>query len=36
VRIAPQHPGASPTANMPESPWGAICAVARIATHGAS
>jgi diacylglycerol kinase family enzyme len=36
VRIAPQHPGASPSANMPESPWGAIRAVARIATHGSS
>ncbi len=36
VRIAPQHPGASPSANMPESPWDAIRAVARIATHGSS
>jgi diacylglycerol kinase family enzyme len=36
VRIAPQHPGASPSATMPESPWDAIRAVARIATHGSS
>ena len=36
VRIAPQHPGASPSATMPESPWGAIRAVAHIATHGSS
>ena len=34
VRIAPQHPGASPSANMPESPWDAIRAVAHIAIHG--
>jgi len=36
VRIASQHPGASPSANMPESPWGAIRAIAHIATHGSS
>ena len=36
VRIAPQHPGASPSATMPESPWDAIRAVAHIATHGSS
>ena len=36
VRIAPQHPGASPSATMPASPWDAICAVAHIATHGSS
>ena len=36
VRIAPQHPGASPSADMPESPWSAIRAVAHIATHGSS
>ena len=36
VRIAPQHPGASPSANMPESPWGALRAVADIAAHGSS
>ena len=34
VRIAPQHPGASPSATLPGSPWDAIRAVARIATHG--
>ena len=36
VRIAPQHPGASPSATMPESPWDAIRAIARIATHGSA
>jgi len=36
VLIAPQHPGASPSANMPASPWDAIRVVARIATHGSS
>jgi diacylglycerol kinase family enzyme len=36
VRIAPQHPGASPSADMPESPWGALRAVADIAAHGSS
>ena len=36
VRIAPQHPGASPSATMPESPWDAIRAVARVAAHGSS
>jgi hypothetical protein len=36
VLIAPQHPGASPSATMPESPWDAIRAVAHIATHGSS
>jgi diacylglycerol kinase family enzyme len=36
VRIAPQHPGASPSANLPESPWDAIRAVTHIATHGTS
>ena len=36
VLIAPQHPGASPSASVPESPWDAIRAVAHIATHGPS
>jgi diacylglycerol kinase family enzyme len=36
VRIAPQHPGASPSANIPEGPWGAIRALAHIAAHGSS
>jgi diacylglycerol kinase family enzyme len=36
VRIAPQHPGASPSAAMPEGPWHAIRGVARIAIHGSS
>ncbi len=36
VRIAPQHPGASPSATLPESPWDAIRAVAHVAAHGSS
>jgi len=36
VRVAPQHPGASPSANIPESPWDAFRTVAHIATHGSS
>jgi diacylglycerol kinase family enzyme len=36
VRIAPQHPGASPSATLPEGPWEAIRAVTRIAMRGAS
>ena len=36
VRIGPQHPGASPSANIPESPWDAIRAVTHIATRGSS
>ncbi len=36
VLIAPQHPGASPSATMPESPWDAIRAVAHVAAHGSS
>ena len=36
VRIAPQHPGASPSVDMPESPWDAIRAVTHIATHRSS
>jgi diacylglycerol kinase family enzyme len=34
VRIAPQHPGASPSAAMPVGPWDAVRAVLRIAIHG--
>ena len=33
VRIAPQHPGASPSAAMPEGAWDAIRAIIRIAIH---
>jgi diacylglycerol kinase family enzyme len=36
VLIAPQHPGASPSATIPESPWDAIRSVAQIATQGPS
>jgi len=36
VRIAPQHPGASPSAAMPEGPWDAVRAVARVAIRGSS
>jgi hypothetical protein len=34
--IAPQHPGASPSASVPESPRDALRAVAHIATHDPS
>jgi hypothetical protein len=34
VRIAPQHPGASPSARMPAGPWDGIRAVARAAAFG--
>jgi hypothetical protein len=34
VRIAPQHPGASPSAAMPDSFWAAIRAIVNIAIHG--
>ncbi len=30
ARIAPQHPGASPSAALPDSPWKALRALARI------
>ena len=36
VLIAPQHPGVSPSATLPESPWDAIRAVAHVAAHGTS
>jgi hypothetical protein len=36
VRIAPQHPGASPSAAMPEGPGDAIRTIARVAIHGSS
>lgn len=31
VRIAPHHPGASPSAGLPTSPWNALRALARLA-----
>jgi diacylglycerol kinase family enzyme len=34
VRIAPQHPGASPSATMPEHPWEGFRSVARVAMRG--
>ena len=34
VRIARSHPGASPSASLPESPWGVIGALGRAAVHG--
>jgi hypothetical protein len=34
VRIAPQHPGASPSATMPEHPWAGFRSVARVAVRG--
>lgn len=35
VRIAPQHPGASPSSRMPAGGWDVVRAVARAAVHGA-
>ena len=34
VLIAPQHPGASPSARMPTGPWAGIRGLARAATVG--
>ncbi|HEY4277077.1 MAG TPA: diacylglycerol kinase family protein [Conexibacter sp.] len=35
VRIAPHHPGASPSAGLPDSPWLAVTALMRVASgHG--
>jgi diacylglycerol kinase family enzyme len=34
VRIAAAHPGASPSATMPEGPWETVLALARIAISG--
>ena len=34
VRIAPQHPGASPSAIQPDSPWKAMRSLAGFALHG--
>lgn len=36
VLIAPQHPGASPSAAIPAGRWDTIRAVARVAIHGPS
>ena len=36
VRIAPQHPGASPSAAMPDGPSDAIRSILGIAIHGSS
>jgi diacylglycerol kinase family enzyme len=36
VRIAPQHPGASPSAAMPEGAWDAIRAIVHTAIHGSA
>jgi hypothetical protein len=35
VRIAPQHPGVSPSALAPDRPWDAIATLVRLALHGA-
>jgi diacylglycerol kinase family enzyme len=35
VRIADKHPGASPSAGLPESPWESVGALAQIALRGA-
>ncbi|MGO9790223.1 MAG: diacylglycerol/lipid kinase family protein [Solirubrobacteraceae bacterium] len=34
VRIAPRHAGASPSALEPETPWGIVAALARLAVRG--
>jgi len=34
ARIARQHPGASPSAFVPDTPWGAVAGLARIALRG--
>lgn len=34
VRIAPDHPGASPSAIQPEKPWALVQALARIVFRG--
>jgi hypothetical protein len=34
VRIAPQHPGASPSALEPDKPWGAFGALVGLLMHG--
>jgi diacylglycerol kinase family enzyme len=34
VLIAPQHPGASPSAMIPAGRWATVCAVARVAIRG--
>jgi diacylglycerol kinase family enzyme len=36
VRVAPQHPGASPSALLPDKPWQIPRALANIAIHGDS
>jgi len=36
VRIAPDHPGASPSAFIPDTPWGALTELVRIAFGPAS
>jgi hypothetical protein len=32
VRIAPQHPGASPSAGLPDTPWNALHQLTHLAT----
>jgi len=34
VRIAPGHPGASPSALIPDKPWGLLQGLMRVAFHG--
>ena len=36
VLIAPQHPGASPSATIPAGRWDALRAIAKVAIHGAT
>jgi hypothetical protein len=35
VRIAPSHPGSSPSALLPEGPWGMVRSLASVALRGA-
>ncbi|MFL5780777.1 MAG: diacylglycerol/lipid kinase family protein [Thermoleophilaceae bacterium] len=34
VRVARRHPGQSPSASLPDTPWGVIASLAAIAVHG--
>jgi diacylglycerol kinase family enzyme len=36
VRIAPHHPGASPSALEPDTPWGTVAALGTFVLHGGS
>ena len=36
VRVAPSHPGASPSALEPDTPWQVVRALVRFVLHGAA